>query len=638
MKLGLLEFDTYRSSDVSDWLNLAKANTAAFSDLTEKPVNGGVATPGAGESEVLLDIDTVLDLANNTSPPQVVVYDAPPSTSFAQMFQAMIADGDTVISNSWTQCEDQTPQADAQAIDSILANAAASGVTVVNGSGDSGSTCLDGAPNTVGVPADSPNATAVGGTTPTWGNALNVVSQSYWNGATETPATGQGGFGVSRYFTRPAYQNGVASSSGRSVPDVAVVADPNDGLQLCEADAGGCPDGSVYGGTSMAAPEMGIEVAQLDQALGSPVGNFNAATYPLENDPDTFTTASQMGTDTAHVGLGAPNFERIYEALKGVTPGPVSASISTVATTPAPADTATNAIVRVQLLDSGGLSLPGKTVTVAVPSGTVQFASNTAVTDAEGVATFTATDSTPESTPVTVTDTSDGNVVLSMTPNLTFTQPAAVGATIIASPTTVASDGNADTTISVYLQNAMGRLRPGSGAVVGQRRERFDQPLAPGGDRERRRSDVHGDDTTQQAVSFTATDVNDGTLPVPGSASVNFAPSGSTPNCDATLPTGSGGFSVSPFALGLGADEQAEVTDSGGITFTTPACDGGRRCVRFVGKRVRARRHRRSHLPLRTIGRRGESPCGPPRHELHAERATRLDRVWQERRTMGLAQ
>ena len=576
VKLGLLEFDTYRSSDVSDWLNLTKANTAAFSDLTEKPVNGGVATPGAGESEVLLDIDTVLDLASNSTPPQVVVYDAPPSTSFAQMFQAMIADGDTVISNSWTQCEDQTPQADAQAIDSILANAAASGVTVVNGSGDSGSTCLDGAPNTVGVPADSPNATAVGGTTPTWGNALNVVSQSYWNGATETPATGQGGFGVSRYFTRPAYQNGVTSSSGRSVPDVAVVADPNDGLQLCEADAGGCPDGSVYGGTSMATPEMGIEVAQLDQTLGSPVGNFNAATYPLENDPDTFTTASQMGTDTAHVGLGAPNFERIYEALKGVTPGPVSASISTVATTPAPADTATNAIVRVQLLDSGGLSLPGKTVTVSVPSGTVQFASNTAVTDAEGVATFTATDSTPESTPVTVTDTTDGTVVLSMTPNLTFTQPAAVGATIIASPTTVASDGNADTTITVYLQNAMGR--PAAGKTVSLSDNGANASISPslqavtGSDGE---ATFTATDSTQQAVSFTASDVSDGNLPVPGSASVNFAPSGSTPNCDATLPTGSDGFSVSPFASGLGADEQAEVTDSGGITFTTPACDGG---------------------------------------------------------------
>ena len=37
-------------------------------------------------------------------------------------------------------------------------------------------------------------------------------------------------------------------------------------------------------------------------------------------------------------------------------------------------------------------------------------------------------------------------------------------------------------------------------------------------------------DTSQEAVSFTATDVTDGNLPVPGSATVNFAPAG-PPNC-----------------------------------------------------------------------------------------------------------
>ena len=74
------------------------------------------------------------------------------------MFQAMISDRDTVISNSWSQCEDQTPIADARAIDSVLASAAASGITTVNGSGDHGSTCLDGTRDTVGVPADSPHA------------------------------------------------------------------------------------------------------------------------------------------------------------------------------------------------------------------------------------------------------------------------------------------------------------------------------------------------------------------------------------------------------------------------------------------------------------------------------------------------
>ena len=92
------------------------------------------------------------------------------------MFNAMINDGDTVISNSWSQCEDQTSLAEAQGIDSVLAQAAASGIRLFNGSGDGG-TCLDGSPNTVGVPADSPHATAVGGTTLTLGPGLTYGSE-----------------------------------------------------------------------------------------------------------------------------------------------------------------------------------------------------------------------------------------------------------------------------------------------------------------------------------------------------------------------------------------------------------------------------------------------------------------------------
>ena len=54
--------------------------------------------------------------------------------------------------NSWSRCEDETPLSDAQAINSVLSQAAASGITVVNGTGDTGSTCADGSANTVGVP------------------------------------------------------------------------------------------------------------------------------------------------------------------------------------------------------------------------------------------------------------------------------------------------------------------------------------------------------------------------------------------------------------------------------------------------------------------------------------------------------
>src|SRR5208282_4989964 len=109
----------------------------------------------------------------------------------------------TVISNSWAYCEDETTAADVDGIDSIFQNAAAAHVSVFNGAGDSGSTCLDGAANTVSVPADSPNATAVGGSSLITGKGFTYKSETWWNGTSDMPPTGQGGIGVSKYFGVP---------------------------------------------------------------------------------------------------------------------------------------------------------------------------------------------------------------------------------------------------------------------------------------------------------------------------------------------------------------------------------------------------------------------------------------------------
>ena len=198
----------------------------------------------------------------------VVVYDAPftgADTSFQTLFNRMVNDGVTVISNSWAYCEDQTTLADVRSIDAILATAAASGISVFNASGDTGSTCLNGSPNTIAVPAGSPNATAVGGTSLTLGPVLTYGSETWWDGPDDPQPTGQGGFGVSRFFSRPAYQNGFTGSPTRSIPDVAVNADPAKGIFLCQASAGGCPTGLQYGGTSMAAPTWAAFAALLNQ-------------------------------------------------------------------------------------------------------------------------------------------------------------------------------------------------------------------------------------------------------------------------------------------------------------------------------------------------------------------------------------
>src|SRR5580658_1540337 len=225
-KIGLVEFDNFQTSDVSDFLALIGASSTQISQLSEVQVDGG-ATAGPNQDEVLLDIDTVMTLAQGAN---VVVYDAPFSGpgSFQALFNQMIDDKVTVISNSWAYCEDQTSSADVNSIDSIFQTAEAAGITIFNGSGDGGSTCLDGSANTVSVPADSPSATAVGGTSLPLGFAsgLTYGSETWWNGSSDVPATGQGGLGVSKYFTKPAYQNASSTAAMRSIPDVVIRADP----------------------------------------------------------------------------------------------------------------------------------------------------------------------------------------------------------------------------------------------------------------------------------------------------------------------------------------------------------------------------------------------------------------------------
>jgi len=69
--LGLIEFDTFQTSDVVNYLAGVGLPANQINNLSEVKVNGG-ATPGADQDEVLLDIDTVMVMARGA---KVVVYD-----------------------------------------------------------------------------------------------------------------------------------------------------------------------------------------------------------------------------------------------------------------------------------------------------------------------------------------------------------------------------------------------------------------------------------------------------------------------------------------------------------------------------------------------------------------------------------
>ncbi len=571
-KIGLLEYDTFHTSDVTAWLAAAHGDPSIASRLSEVPVNGGVPAPGPGEPEVLLDIDTLMLLAA-PPPTSYVVYDAPVSTPYETMIAAMVADGDTVISNSWASCEDQVSQAEAMTIDNEMAAAALAGVTVLNGSGDAGTTCLDGSPATVAVPADSPHATAVGGTTATPASGGTYAGETYWDGAHATPPTGSGGYGVSRYFGRPAYQDGFTAAAGRSVPDLSAVADPADGIEICQADAGGCPSGLQYGGTSMSTPEVAAEVADLNTALGSDVGQLNAAVYPYAHAPGAFQDATSMGSDFAHVGLGSMNVSNLVLALSHGAVGPVDTAASkVVGSLVGTADGTSASYVNAFLTDAQGNPVAGKTVTLAASSTTAVVTPLTATSTASGAVSFSVTDPVAESVTFTATDSSD-NLALATQPVITFRPPAATGASIQTSPAQVPDDGTTAATVTVYLQNALGQPATGKTVTISGTGSAVVRPTGSPVAGTSAPTDANGfatfavTDTVAENLQFTAVDATDGNLPVPGSASVTFY-AGAAPVCGEGV-VAAAGQSIAQFSSGYAVDPYQQLLPG---NFTLGSC------------------------------------------------------------------
>jgi hypothetical protein len=564
-KIGLVAFSGFELSDIGNFLGLVGLPQALMSQVSKVDVNGGAPLqPGEpGESDVLLGVEVALTTAPGA---QVIVYDGT-STGSAVGFQAilnkMINDGVNVISNSFTYCEDQTPPADPQSVDQVLANAAAAGISAFSASGDHGSACSDGTANTIAVPTDSPNVTAVGATSLIVGPGSQYDGEAWLDESTATPPGAQSGFGLSQIFSRPGYQpNALNPSQRRSIPDVVAPAATAHGLTVCEADAGGCPNGVVYGGTSLSTSIWAAVAAVLNAEVGHPLGFLNPLLYPLAGTND-FHTAASMGSDPAHVGLGSPNVGLLELALSNRSAGPVDPSVSSVTVLSGnpyapfvgtiPDDGSTTAAVVVQLLDSSGDIIPGKTITLSTNPGSLASVSPASgVTSViNGTTTFSVKDSNPEFVTFTATDTSDGGVPLSQQPSVTFVGPPATSAGIIGGPNSVPADGSSAATIVVTLQDSLSRGVPGKVVSLAQG---TGQSVISGPNPSVTNSNGQigfiATDVHSETVNYTATDVTDGNLAVPGSVSVNFT-SGS--GCAGGSPAAAPGYAVNSFATGFTA-------------------------------------------------------------------------------------
>jgi len=245
-----------------------------------------------------------------------------------------------VISNSYGICETALSSADYSSLNSVLAQAAAQGQTVITASGDSGSTDCYGQTGltatqqkalAVDFPASSQYVTGMGGTefsaddvsssnstywksasgSDTVSSALSYIPEQVWNDDSSTNGLAAGGGGVSAFTTRPSWQTGVtgiASGSYRLLPDISLDSSAdNAGYLYCSSDSaatgisGSCTNGfrdsnntylTVAGGTSFAAPIFAGMLAIINEKLNSSgQGVINPILYSLAADSATYASA-----------------------------------------------------------------------------------------------------------------------------------------------------------------------------------------------------------------------------------------------------------------------------------------------------------------------------------------------------------
>ena len=334
VRVGVFEQEPNLNSDIAAY-ETCFGVTAAVNDI---PVDGGAGS-GAGSGEAALDIENIIGLSPGVS---VDVYQGPNGTdaNTADIYDAMVTGGDTVLYSSWGTCEPETNAALVNTEQTIFAEAAADGQTVLSAAGDTGSTaCFQEDPTnatlSVREPASQPDVVAVGGTT------LTGSADAVWNDS--ATAKGAGGGGVSATWCMPAYQYQASipglitanshvnstcqSDTGnqymRQVPDVSAAASPESGYLTFYNGAW-----KVMGGTSGAGALWASAAALVDASpfcqvwdSGHPgvlppglyyiASNFESYVYGTQPEGlQDVTSGSNAYSPSGHPG-------KLYPATKG---------------------------------------------------------------------------------------------------------------------------------------------------------------------------------------------------------------------------------------------------------------------------------------------------------------------------------
>ena len=263
--------------------------------VTDVTVQGPGNDPGDGSDpddaspEVYLDLSIVGSLAAGA---RIVVY----FTEFTEqgwvdaISQATTdaANDPSVVSISYGNPEDGAVSAWSapvvRQVGMALEAASARGLSVACAAGDSGASDGEASGVHVDFPASSPWVVACGGTRLEAAGDM-ISSEVVWNDQSPNPSQDRGatGGGVSVVFTPPGWQASAmvppvagTEQTGRGVPDVASLADPETPFVVAQPDGLG-----GVGGTSAAAPLWASLLARCNATLGARVGFLNPTLYGL---------------------------------------------------------------------------------------------------------------------------------------------------------------------------------------------------------------------------------------------------------------------------------------------------------------------------------------------------------------------
>jgi subtilase family serine protease len=205
--------------------------------------------------------------------------------------------------------------------------AAAAGVTVLAASGDSGAADVKFNGSTYYLhpvtswPDSDPLVTGVGGTqlhlagagqpgpATVWNDTFNAPANEFVSGNTG-PNPLAGGGGKSVIFSRPGYQDSVASVVGnrRGVPDISMSAACNGSADMYQSFAGQPAGWYPTCGTSEATPEFAGIVALASQVAGHPLGLINPALYELSAQRAAGIADVTSGNNTVRFTQGGKTF------------------------------------------------------------------------------------------------------------------------------------------------------------------------------------------------------------------------------------------------------------------------------------------------------------------------------------------